>query len=38
VKDWLASQNKPNFQSVFIGLLVTQLCLGLGLDADLTGE
>ncbi|MEQ5248916.1 hypothetical protein [Escherichia coli] len=38
MKDWLASQNKPNVQSVFIGLLVTELCLGLGLDADLTGE
>jgi len=38
VKNWLASLNKPNVQSVFIGLLVTDLCLGLGLDADLTSE
>ncbi|MEQ5220391.1 hypothetical protein ABN226_18535 [Morganella morganii] len=38
MKNWLASQNKPNVQSVFIGQLVTELCLGLGLDADLTGE
>jgi len=38
VKKWLASQNKPNVQSIFIGPLVIELCLGLGLDANLTGE
>ncbi|MEQ5167077.1 hypothetical protein ABN262_23400 [Citrobacter youngae] len=38
MKNWLASLNKPNVQSVFIGPLVTKLCIGLGLDADLTGE
>jgi len=38
VKKWLASQNKPNFQSVCIGPLVIELCLGLGIDAELTSE
>ena len=38
MKKWLASQNKPNDQSVCIGPLVIELCLGLGIDADLTGE
>jgi len=38
VKKWLAPQHRLNVQSVFIGPLVTELCLGLVLDADLTGE
>lgn len=38
VKKLLGAQNKPNVQAVYIGPLVTELCLGLGLDAYLAGE